>query len=293
MRWCATVSSVDAMIESHRPAESRPPALFPAVPSLDRRTAARAALVFVIATLALVTVICAVFLVSGATLPDWFTIAGRWIPAVVSLVVIMLFGLPEPISRWWLLRPGSIRTLLGGVASGVLGLVLIYAVAAAVGIGLGLAAPLSWMAYLQIAALTVPAALLFSLSTLGEEVAWRAFLPALILGANRWVRALAISGIWVVFHIPLHGTMILQGSLDPLAGIVSTALLLPLGVFLAMLVERFGSVWPAVIAHAVPMSVLNLVADSAELPPAALWGLAGITTVALTVGSIIIAPRRR
>lgn len=248
---------------------------------------------FVVATLALVTLICGVFLMSGVTLPDWLTIVGRWIPAVVSLVVIMLFRLPNPIGHWWMLRPGGIRALLGGLATGVLGLALIYAVAAAVGIGLGLAAPLSGTAYLQVAVLTVPMALLFSVSTLGEEAAWRAFLPQLAPGMNRWARAIAVSGIWVVFHIPLHGTMILQGSLEPSTGIVSTLLLLPLGVFLAMLVERFGSVWPAVIAHAVPMSVLNLVADAAALPSSALWGLAGITAVALTVGSIVVAPNRR
>lgn len=260
--------------------------------SFDHRTATRAALAFVVATLALVTLICAVFLVSGTTLPDWLTIVGRWIPAGVSVVVIVLFRLPNSIGRWWMLRPGSIRALLGGLATGVLGLVLIYAVAAAIGIGLGLAAPLTAMAYLQIAALILPTALLFSLSTLGEEAAWRAFLPQLVPGVNRWVRAIVISGIWVVFHIPLHGTMMLQGSLAPSTGIVSTLLLLPLGVFLAMLVERFGSVWPAVVAHAVPMSVLNLVADSAELSSSQ-WGLAGITAVALAVGSVIAAPARR
>ncbi|MGO2930991.1 CPBP family intramembrane glutamic endopeptidase [Microbacterium sp.] len=261
--------------------------------SLDPRTAVRAATVFVVATLALVTLICAVFLVSGAPLPDWFTIVGRWIPAVVSFVVILSFGLSGSVTRWWMLRPGKIGTLLSGLATGVLGLVLIYAVAAAIGIALGFAAPLPLAAYLQIAVLTVPAALLFSVSTFGEEVAWRAFLPQLLPGVNRWARAVVISGIWVVFHIPLHGTMILQGSLPPVTGVVSTVLLLPLGIFLAMLVERFGSVWPAVIAHAVPMSVLNLVAGSADLSAPALWGLAAVTTVALTAGAIIVAPARR
>lgn len=262
-------------------------------PSFDHAVAVRAAVAFVVGTLVLVTAICAAFLLSGTPLPDWFTIAGRWIPAIVSLIVIMRFRLPGRISRWWMLRPGGIRRLLSGVAAGVIGLVLIYAVAAGIGIGLSIAAPLSWMAYLQIAALTVPAALLFSLSTLGEEVAWRSFLPQLFPGANRWSSAVAISSVWVLFHIPLHATMILQGTLPLSAGIVSTLLLLPLGVFLAMLVERFGSVWPAVIAHAVPMSVLNLVAESAELPTLALWGLAGITAAALTVGAVIAAPRSR
>lgn len=248
---------------------------------------------FVVATLVLVAVICVFFLMSGVTLPDWLTIVGRWIPAAVSLVVIMLFRLPNSIAHWWMLRPGGVRRLLGGLATGVLGLVLIYAASAAVGVGLGLAAPLPGRAYLQIAALTVPMALLFSLSTLGEEAAWRAFLPQLMPRTNRWGRAVAISGIWVVFHIPLHGTMMLQGTLDPSTGVVSTLLLLPLGVFLAMLVERFGSVWSAVIAHAVPMSVLNLVADAPALPSSALWGLAGITAVVLTAGAVVVAPTRR
>lgn len=266
---------------------------FFASPPFDRTVAIRAAVVFVAATLVLVTGICAGFLVSGAVLPDWFTIAGRWIPAVVSLIVIVYFRLPGRISQWWMLRAGGTRRLIWGMVAGAIGLVVIYAVAAGIGIGLGLAEPLSWTAYLQIAALAVPAALMFSLSTLGEEVAWRAFLPQLFPSANRWTSAVVISSVWVVFHIPLHGTMILQGTLPLSTGIISTLLLLPLGVFLATLVERFGSVWPAVIAHAVPMSVLNLVADPAELSTLALSGLAGITTTALIVGALIAAPRRR
>lgn len=261
-------------------------------PTSERRRAVRAATAFVAVTLAVVTGLCAGFLFSGVVLPDWFTIVGRWIPAIVSLIVIMFFRLPGTVSRWWMLRPGRTSRLLAGLATGVVGLILIYAVATSIAVALGIAAPLSWAHYAQIAALTLPAALLFSLSTLGEEVGWRAFLPQLMPRANRWVRATAISGIWVVFHVPLHGTMILQGTLAPTAGIVSTLLLLPLGVFLAMLVERFGSVWPAVIAHAVPMSVLNLVADPASLSPSALWTLSAITAVILIVGARLVAPRR-
>jgi len=286
-RRTVDVSSVGRMTESRRPAPS------PAGQQLDRSRSVRAATAFVIAALVLITLICGVFLLSGVELPDWLTVIGRWIPAVVSLGVIVLFRLPNSVGHWWMLRPGGMRRLFGGLATGVLGLAAIYALAAAVGVSLGLATPLTGADYLQIALLTVPMALLFSLSTLGEEAAWRAFLPQLVPGMNRWGRAITISGIWVVFHIPLHGTMILQGTLDPSTGIVSTLLLLPLGVFLAMLVERFGSVWPAVIAHAVPMSVLNLVANAAELPSSALWGLAGITAITLTIGAVIVAPIRR
>lgn len=246
-----------------------------------------------LATLTIITAVCVGFLLSGVTLPDWLTLIGRWIPAVVSLIVIAIVRPPGSVSRWWMLRPGRVGTLLSGLAVGAIGIAAIYAVAAGLAVLFGVAAPLSWGAYAQIAALAIPAAIVFSLSTLGEEVGWRAFLPQLMPELNRWVRAGVISGIWVLFHVPLHAAMILQGVLSPMIGLVSTLLLLPLGVFLAMLVERFGSVWPAVIAHAVPMSVLNLVSGSAELSAGALWSLTGITTAVLIVGAMLAAPRRR
>jgi len=282
------LSNVIAMTESSK----HPRSPFDHVTVAPPR-AARAAVTFIVLVMAVMTGICVVFLISNVVLPDWFTIVGRWIPAVLSLAVIMLFQLPRSVGRWWMLRPGGMRRLLAGSATGLVGLVAIYAGAAAIAVWWGAAAPLSWTEYAQIAALTVPVALLFTLSTLGEEVGWRAFLPQLMPDMNRWVRAAAISGVWVVFHIPLHGTMILQGTLPAAVGAVSTILLLPLGVFLAMLVERFGSVWPAAIAHAVPMSVLNLVVNPADQSLASLWILALIASCLLIIAAVLVAPRRR
>lgn len=241
----------------------------------------------------LVTIICGGFLLTDTHIPEWFPVVGRWLPALVSLVIIAVFGLGGRVSHWWMLRPGGARRLLTGLAVGILGLVAVYAVAAAAAIVLGVAAPLAVQDYLGIAAVIVPSALVFSLSTLGEEAAWRGFLPRLMPGMDRWTRATLISGVWVLFHVPLHGAMMLQGVLPVATGIVSTLLLLPLGIFLAMLVERFRSIWPAVIAHAVPMSVLNLVVSPSTLPLPQLWVLAGITGMALILGAIVAAPRRR
>lgn len=282
------LSSVNGMTEpvKHQPSLS-------AQVTIPRPRAVRAALTFVVLVLVVMTSICAVFLLSDVVLPDWFTIVGRWLPAVLSLAMIMLFRLPGSVSRWWLLRPGGVRRLLAGSATGLVGLLLVYAVAAGVAVWWGAATPLSWADYAQIAALTVPLALMFTLSTLGEEVGWRAFLPQLMPDVNRWVRAAAISGVWVVFHIPLHATMILQGTLPVAAGAASTILLFPLGMFLAMLVERFGSVWPAVVAHAVPLSALNLVANPAGQSPASLGALIAITSGVLIVGAVLVAPRTR
>lgn len=247
---------------------------------------------FVTTTLTLVTIICGVFLVSDTEIPEWFPVVGRWLPALVSLGIVAVFGLRGRVCEWWMLRPGGVRRLLTGLTVGMLGLIAVYAAAAAAAIALGVAVPLAAQDYLGIAAVIVPSALLFSLSTLGEEAAWRGFLPQLMPGVDRWTRATLISGVWVLFHIPLHGAMVLQGVLPLVTGIVSTLLLLPLGIFLVMLVERFGSVWPAVIAHAVPMSVLNLVASPSTLTLAHLWMLAGITAMTLVLGALVIAPRR-
>lgn len=49
--------------------------------------------------------------------------------------------------------------------------------------------------------------------------------------------------------------------------------------------ERFGSVWPAVFAHAVPLSVGNLLLDGA---PDRFWTWQAISWAAMLAAAIIV-----
>lgn len=252
----------------------------------------RAAIVFVSLAIGAVSVLCTVFLLGGRTLPDWIVLAGRWIPALASLAVMRMLPLPGGLSTWWTLRPGGRRRLVTGAVVEVGVLFAAYALPALIAGATGLATPLSWPELAPILLLLVPIVAVYSLSTFGEEVAWRGYLQRLLAGWGFWPSSTVVAGVWVLFHVPLHGTLALQGTLPTHALVGSTLLLFPLGLFLSAAVHRFGSVWPAVFAHALPMSALNLVQNPGGLLPGSFWAFTTLSAAALLGAAFLLAPRR-
>ncbi|WP_242636533.1 CPBP family glutamic-type intramembrane protease [Myceligenerans salitolerans] len=228
-------------------------------------SARRAALRFVVAVLATVTVVCGAFLALDTEIPEWFPTVGRWIPAVVALAVIRAARLPGGLVYWWKLRPGGWRRLLAGAAVGVLVLVAVYAVAALLAQFLGIATVIDAAALGSVALMVPVFAVVFAVSTFGEEVAWRGFLQQAWSGWSFWRSSTSIGLVWVAFHVPLHGAMAVQGTLPWSTAVSATLALLPLGILLSAFVMRWGSVWPAVFAHAAPLTTLNLLTEPGEL----------------------------
>lgn len=252
----------------------------------------RAARLFVILTLTAITLVSAAFVILDATMPSWFLVVGRWVPALVTLLVLRLVPLPGGVPTGWALRPGGERRLFAGAAATVGLLVAAYGVSVAVLAAVRLVEPQPWSALGQVALLLVPMILLFSLSTLGEEAAWRGFLQRAWSGGGFWRTAIAVSAVWVLFHVPLHGAMALQGTLPWDIAIVTTLGLFPLGIFLSAAVHRFGSVWPAVFGHALPFSALSLVTDVDGLPLSTHWVLATITAAAVLAAAVLLVRGR-
>lgn len=252
-----------------------------------------AGLLFVVITLAVVSLICGGFLVLGVAIPEWFVIVGRWIPAIVAIVVLRASRFEDGLVTWLALglRRGGWRRMLGGSALTVVALLAAYALSAGIVVALGLAQLQPWSVLGQVAILAVPTILVFSLSTLGEEVAWRGFLQRAFSGWGFWRASSVIAAAWVVFHIPLHGVMAIQGTLPVTAAITSTLGLFFLGLLLSAAVVRFGSVWPAVFAHALPLSTLNLFADADALSTSTQWVVAGISAAAVLGAALLLAPR--
>lgn len=261
-----------------------------ATPAVRRAAAATAAI-----TLVAITVICLAFWVTGSVIPQWFVVAGRWLPAVVAIIVITAQRLPGGVLRWSGIRPRRWSDLIIGCAAAVLVLLVVYGLTAVLTSLVSGAATLPWSQLAMILLMVVPMVLLFSLSTLGEEAVWRGFLQQAYQGPGRvgfWIPSTAIAVIWVLFHIPLHGVMAAQGSLPVTVAVTSTLGLLPLGIFLSACVTRFGCVWPAVAAHALPLTALNLLADPGALPAGTLWLVTAVAAVLQLGAAVAIAPRR-
>jgi membrane protease YdiL (CAAX protease family) len=101
-----------------------------------------------------------------------------------------------------------------------------------------------------------------SFFTFGEEFGWRAYLLQKLLPLGpRW--AVVISGvIWGLWHWPMiamgHNYGLNYAGAPWLGILVMTWFTLWLGVILSWLVLRGGSVWPAVIGHAIINAVAGL-----------------------------------
>jgi len=120
----------------------------------------------------------------------------------------------------------------------------------------GVEIPLSPAAFLalQVGQAIVLAPILNSLATFGEEFGWRAYLLPKLAPLG-WRRALLVHGVvWGVWHWPVIAMGYNYGLgyagapwLGLLAMVVAT---IGLGVFLGWITLRSGSVFPAVVGHA-------------------------------------------
>jgi uncharacterized protein len=252
----------------------------------------RAAGTFIVVVLAANTAVSSVFLLLDAPIPQWFLVVGRWLPALVTLIVLRGWRLQGGILQWWNVRPGGWRRLITGSVAGVLVLLAVYTVTALLASLLGVATLLGPAELTAIAVILPVMVVVFALSTFGEEAAWRGFLQQTLAPWGFWRSSAAVALVWVAFHIPLHGVMALQGVLPWAAAIASTVLLFPLGILLSALVERWGSVWPAVFAHALPMTALNLLANPGSFGLATQLSVTAISS-ALMLGAAAIIRRGR
>jgi membrane protease YdiL (CAAX protease family) len=127
---------------------------------------------------------------------------------------------------------------------------LIPAVAA---LGAFLAAGLAGLVHLDVhvlrtALVTAPVAVaIASASALGEEIGWRGFLwPTLRKRAGFWRTSLIVGVVWWLYHLPL----VLLGWYGSVPGLPAfTAAIAGFVLFVGVLTDRSGSLWPSVLAH--------------------------------------------
>ena len=186
---------------------------------------------------------------------------------------------------------GTRRGVLALSAAGVAVVLVVAVVTAALSDAVGAMTVQPWGTVALGVALMLPLIPILALSTLGEEVVWRSHLPRL-LGGTFWRRSLLIALIWMAFHVPLHLTYVLQGDMSAAHAAATTVGLLPLSLFLSALTARQGSVWPAAIAHAVPITGVTLAADAAGIDPAAMWTITLVGAVLMLSAAMALAPSR-
>lgn len=250
----------------------------------------RAALLLVAGSLISITLLCGAFWLLNIALPAWVLLVAPWLAGAVSLVVMIAVPTHAGFTDLWALRPPNRATLLLGCLAAVVATGLIYAGSDALAQRLGVLPSDSLLLMLPFMA---PLVIVRALSTFGEEVAWRGHLQHLLAPWGFWRSASAVSAVWVAFHVPLYAVMTAQGSTPGIVAVTTLVGMFPLGLFLSALVERLGSIWPAVFASAFPMAAVTTLRVRRSLDAAAVWSVTGISSALLLAATVLLISTRR
>ena len=100
---------------------------------------------------------------------------------------------------------------------------------------------------------TLGALAAFSYGAIGEEFGWRGFLQARLREAGVERRWLLGGLVWSVWHYPLifSGLSAASSSRPAISAALFTVSVTACGIFLGWLRERYDSIWPVVVSHAV------------------------------------------
>ncbi|GAA1977158.1 CPBP family intramembrane metalloprotease [Isoptericola halotolerans] len=231
---------------------------------------------------------CLMFLISGTDVPDLFVLLGRLLPGVASLVAVVALLGRDHLARLWRWRPASPRELAASFGLALVVMLPTLVLPAVAGLAFG--AELEPADVLLAALPTiVMGTLLFALSTVGEEVLWRGQLQSLLRDQGFWRSSTIVGLLWMLFHVPLNLTYLAQGTLSTAEAIATTLSVAAWAPLLAALVERRGTIWPAVFAHAVPLSSLQLLTASSVAAPTTFWATNILAWVAMpTVAAVVL-----
>jgi membrane protease YdiL (CAAX protease family) len=205
----------------------------------------------------------------GMTWPR--AVTGMWGPGVAALLTAALCRRPWAEFGW---RPGRARYLAMAYVAPMLYAGAGSAVASAtglVGYNPRLAREIAGALGLRAAPDAVPLAIglvvtgtlitaVGCFAALGEEIGWRGLLVPELARRTGFARAAVVSGlVWAVWHYPLVIPGVMRVDMPPPWYAVGcfTLLITAMGVAMAWLRLRSGSLWPAVVFHAAHNAVIQ------------------------------------
>jgi len=214
----------------------------------------------VILFLVLVTIISSVFyylIISSRSL-DSYVLPLMWSPAVAGLITLLVYDRSIRGVGW---RPGKVKYLATAVVIPIIYWLVIY----------GLIWIFGWGGFVGFSGFTdllvqaIPGILIGIFLALGEEIGWRGVLvPNLSKFTTFTLTALISGAIWGLWHYPLIVTRLYAADTNIVFQLVCfTVGIIGVATMLAWFRLRSGSVWPAVLFHAVHNTLIDSVFQNA------------------------------
>jgi membrane protease YdiL (CAAX protease family) len=220
-------------------------------PEVGKR--ARSKVILFVVLVAIFSSIFYYLIISSQSLES-YVLPLMWSPAAAGLITLLIYDRSIRGVGW---RPGKVKYLPAGAVIPFVYWFVIYGVIWVSGWGQFT----GFSALISLLTSALPGLLIGILLALGEEIGWRGVLvPNLSRFATFTLTALISGVIWGVWHYPLIVTRLYAADTNILFQLACfTVSIIGVATMLAWFRLRSGSVWPAVLFHAVHNTLIDSV----------------------------------
>lgn len=232
------------------------------VSSVDVKKTARSKVILFVVLVAIFSSVFYYLIISTQSL-DSYVLPLMWSPAAAGLIALLVYDRSIRGVGW---RPRKVKYLAAAAMIPIIYWFVIYGVIWV--FGWGQFTGFSGLISLLTAA--VPGLLIGILLALGEEIGWRGVLVPNLSKFTTFTLTALISGvIWGLWHYPLIVTRLYAADTNLLFQLVCfTVGIVGVATMLAWFRLRSGSIWPAVLFHAVHNTLIDSVFPNATIETA-------------------------
>lgn len=232
------------------------------VSSVDVKKTARSKVILFVVLVAIFSSVFYYLIISTQSL-DSYVLPLMWSPAAAGLIALLVYDRSIRGVGW---RPRKVKYLAAAAMIPIIYWFVIYGVIWV--FGWGQFTGFSGLISLLTAA--VPGLLIGILLALGEEIGWRGVLVPNLSKFTTFTLTALISGvIWGLWHYPLIVTRLYAADTNLLFQLVCfTVGIVGVATMLAWFRLRSGSIWPAVLFHAIHNTLIDSVFPNATIETA-------------------------
>jgi membrane protease YdiL (CAAX protease family) len=223
----------------------------------EKQKRARSKVILYVILVAIFSSVFYYLIIASQSLETW-VLPLMWSPAVAGLIALLVYDRSIRGVGW---RPGKVKYLVAGAAIPLIYWLVIYAVIWIFGWG----EFVGFSDFTSLFKLAISGILISIFLALGEEIGWRGVLVPNLSKFTTFTLTAVISGaIWGLWHYPLIVTRLYAANTNIIYQLLCFSVgIIGVATMLAWFRLRSGSVWPAVLFHAVHNTLIDSVFQNA------------------------------